>query len=85
MSAGALGLSAAEDGAEWILTVDYDTVFTPDTLRHLLTLMAEHPEADAIAPIQIRREEDYALVTIEDESGRRVNTVRTAPASVPAT
>lgn len=68
---------AAEDGAEWILTVDYDTVFTPDTLRHLLTLMAEHPEADAIAPIQIRREEDYALVTIEDESGRRVNTVRT--------
>lgn len=57
------------DGAEWILTLDYDTVFTVDDLQALIALMAEHPEADAIAPLQARREEDVSLLRVEDESG----------------
>ena len=43
-------------GAEWILTLDYDTVFSAGTVSRLAMLMDTHPEADAIAPIQVKRQ-----------------------------
>lgn len=64
-----------DDGTEWLLCLDYDTVFDIDTIQKLCQLMADYPEADAIAPVQVRREEDYSLVTIEDESGKRRQTL----------
>ena len=41
---------------EWIVTLDYDTVFDGRTFDELCYLMGSHPEADAIAPWQVKRE-----------------------------
>ncbi|MCP4539816.1 MAG: hypothetical protein GY832_21975 [Chloroflexi bacterium] len=57
---------------EYILTMDYDTVFTPETICQLFLLMFRHPEADAIAPLQMKREGGNPMVmrfTKEDEVG----------------
>jgi len=48
-------MEQVEDDADWILTVDYDSFFTLDNVRLLLLEAANHPEADAIAPIQMKR------------------------------
>jgi len=44
----------AEDQADLILTVDYDSIFSPKHLATLIQLMMLHPEIDALAPIQSR-------------------------------
>jgi hypothetical protein len=49
------------DGTEWILTLDYDTVFGIEQVLRLAQLMLEHPEIDALAPIQFKRDENSAL------------------------
>jgi SAM-dependent methyltransferase len=72
-----------EEGAEWLLTIDYDSVFDAETLKELCFLLAEHPEADAIAPLQARREEDCALVRIEDEHGNARNKLRQSELDAP--
>lgn len=41
---------------DWILTVDYDSVFTRKNVEDLIRLAAEHPEADAICPLQAGRD-----------------------------
>ncbi len=51
-----------DDGTEYILTVDYDTWFTKNQVIRLLQLMQENPEADAIIPLQIKRECDFPLI-----------------------
>jgi len=45
----------AAEGCEWLLTFDYDSVFTVDHVTALLRLAAEHPEADAIAALEMAR------------------------------
>ena len=40
---------------EYVITIDYDTVFTPDDVRRLVVLMDAHPEAGAIAAMQVMR------------------------------
>jgi predicted SAM-dependent methyltransferase len=57
-----------QDGTDWILTLDYDTVFNIHHLKALAVLMEEHPEADAIAPIQFKRDEDQVLFRPVDEA-----------------
>ena len=52
-------------GAEWILTLDYDTVFTADDIRRLAMLMDMHPEADAIAPLQSMRGNTNILLQLD--------------------
>ena len=61
---------AIDMGAEWILTFDYDTVFSYEHIDELLHLMATHPEADAIAPWQMKREEHRVMAFFLDEQGR---------------
>ena len=71
-------IKALEEGVEWIIAVDYDTIIMPEDVRELLTLAALHPEADAIVPWQSRRGGDGRyLFTIADASG---NARLTAPA-----
>lgn len=60
---------AIESGAEWILTLDYDTCFTAAQFEQLCRDLAEHPEADAVAPWQVKRETDDPLVWFLDEAG----------------
>lgn len=58
-----------EKGADYILYFDYDSIFPPETLEHLLVLAEMHPEADAIAPVQVKREEDTILAYAPDADG----------------
>lgn len=50
-----------KDGADYIVTIDYDSVFSPAQLHKMCQLIVEHPEYDAIVPVQIKREEDSPL------------------------
>lgn len=40
---------------EYIIAIDYDTVFTPDDVKRLIVLMDKHPHAGAIAAMQAKR------------------------------
>lgn len=60
---------ALKTGADWVLTIDYDSVYTEEQLEHLLALAASRPEVDAIAPIQIGRSLNLPLFTIKGEDG----------------
>ena len=57
-----VALEAIAENTEWLVVMDYDTVFMLDHLKELLWLMAMHPEADAIAPWQVKREGDDKLL-----------------------
>lgn len=64
------GLQALiDDGVEWAIALDYDTLFDHEDVKELLTLAAEYPEADAIVPIQVRRNNDQFLFTMRDPFG----------------
>jgi len=63
---------AIDKHAEYIITLDYDTWFEQEHVMRLLQLMAEHPEADAIVPIQNMRDRGNAMFGIVDGDGKRV-------------
>ncbi len=56
-------------GAEWVCTMDYDTVFTGEVFDELCYLMATNPDVDAIAPWQVKRECADMLTWITDDKG----------------
>lgn len=57
------------EGREWILTIDYDTIFTRAHVEELLRLARDYPEADAIAPIQAGRSRESVLMTVRGTDG----------------
>lgn len=61
----------ANEGADWILTTDYDSIYSADTVATLVRLAATHPEIDAVAAIQMARGRESAkpLMVIKDDSG----------------
>ncbi len=61
---------AEENPPEWVLTLDYDTVFDGYCLDEMCYLMAANPDVDAIAPWQVKREGDDMLTQIAGR-GRR--------------
>lgn len=44
-----------ERGCDWIIAVDYDSMFTSEEVTELLILATRYPEADALIPIQAKR------------------------------
>lgn len=58
-----------EDKPDAILTIDYDSIFEPKHLAHLMQLMMLYPEADALAPIQSSRHLETALFTVKGTEG----------------
>jgi predicted SAM-dependent methyltransferase len=60
-----------DDGSEYIITLDYDTWFQKEHVVKLCQLMVEHPEADAILPVQMHRESHYPLIGVDGPSGQR--------------
>ncbi len=52
------------DGMDYILTIDYDTVYTSQNVQTLIRLMALHPEADAICALQSARGWASILATV---------------------
>lgn len=51
---------------DFILVTDYDTVWERDTPKLLVMLMDEHPEIDAIFPIQLRRGTQEILASADE-------------------
>jgi len=74
-----------EDDADAILAMDYDSVFTPAHLAHLMQLMMLYPEIDALAPIQSSRHIKSALFTIKDAEGSENEPLVTRDRFVPDT
>lgn len=64
-------LSRESQRAEWVLTVDYDTIFDVTTVQRLAMLADLYPEADAIAPLQVKREEASPLLSLGREATLR--------------
>lgn len=58
---------ALKEDPEYILTVDYDTVFTKDDVRTLMMLMMINPGIDALAPIQASRTKSTPLMTVKKD------------------
>lgn len=59
-----------DSGADIILTIDYDTAFTRADVEGVLRLMAMHPEASAIVPVQRGRGEFPVLMSMKTLTGQ---------------
>lgn len=46
---------ACSDGLDWVITLDYDSMFTADHVERLISVMADSPYIDALAALQVRR------------------------------
>ena len=64
-----------KEGKEWVLTVDYDTLYQREDVEALLRLAIENPDVDAIAPVQASRTRAYPLMTIRGPDGRNLSEV----------
>lgn len=60
----------ATEAPEYILTMDYDSVFTRNDVESLLYAAMTYPDADAIAPIQVARSRANPLFTVFDDAGQ---------------
>jgi len=49
-------------GIEWVVTLDYDSIFDAGHVQALLSALARDPKIDAIAALQKRRGSDRALL-----------------------
>ncbi len=67
---------AITSGAKYILTIDYDTIFTPDNVRELYRLMIDNPQVDAVMGMQVGRDRESVLLTIKGENGRNLAEVK---------
>lgn len=67
-----------ERKAEYILTVDYDTVFIRDDVIELYRLMQAHEDIDAICAMQIKRTGDGPLFLMLDANGKMRGEFNTA-------
>lgn len=54
---------ALDKGLDWILSIDSDSLFTSEHVRHLMDVFAQHPEIDALAALQCRRGSPFPLLT----------------------
>src|SRR4029077_15054681 len=68
----------AEDNPDLILTIDYDSVFTPGHLARMIQTMMLYPEIDALAPIQSSRHHETTLFTVAADDGNAAAIPRTA-------
>ena len=55
--------SAVDDDLDWILTIDFDSLFNTNMLSTLMNEFGQHPEADAMAALQSRRGTPFPLMT----------------------
>jgi len=66
------------EGYDYIITLDYDSWFTPQHVMVLAQLMLHSQlmfgeEADAIIPVQIMREHRHPMFTVHGPDGRRLS------------
>ena len=71
--------------AEFIITLDYDSIFNRAQVQRLCQLIVEHKDVDAIVPVQVRRENDYSMFRIQNEKGEGLTRVDKAIFETPLT
>lgn len=67
---------AVKYGIDYAITVDYDSIFTRRDVLTLISLMTEHPDVDAIVPVQVRREDNSSMFTIRGDDGELLREVK---------
>lgn len=61
---------------EWILTLDYDTIFSRDQILSLLDIVRRRPNVDALAPLQTARHHPRPMFTLKHpETGEVIQRV----------
>lgn len=63
---------AVEEGCDWVLALDYDSMITPQLLGNLLQTFGSNAHIDALAAMQMRRGQDYPLMTIAGKTEAEV-------------
>lgn len=58
------------DGVEYILTVDYDSIFDENDIVRLWQVMEANPEVSVLCPVQIQRDHARALASMVGPDGR---------------
>lgn len=66
---------AIADGAEYLLTTDYDSLFTASDVDELLWLAQQNPDAGAICAMQMGRDRTTLLMSKADETGKNVSRI----------
>lgn len=61
--------TALKKGADYIITIDYDSVFERKHIHRMCQLAIENDDVDVIVPVQVRRENDYSMFTMRDGNG----------------
>lgn len=62
-----------KDNLDWILTIDYDTMFTAEHLDRLMYTFGKRPDIDALAALQCRRAKDTPLCTVKGEKEKLID------------
>ena len=70
--------SCVDQGLDWLLSLDYDAIFTPDQLNRLMRDFNSATDADAMGALQVRRstsgtDSACALASVAGESKRQVS------------
>lgn len=61
------------DGIDWVLCIDYDSLFTPKQLDRLLGTFGANPHIDALAALQPKRNDGTPLMSIKGSKGVTVD------------
>lgn len=65
--------TGVKEAADYIITLDYDSVFKPADVATLIYLAESYPEADAIAPMQQARGWERPLMNVNGTDGKPVS------------
>ncbi len=57
---------------DWVLCIDYDTMFTAKHIDSLFGHLGQNPQIDAVAALQAHRGKEYPLMTIKGLAGCEV-------------
>lgn len=63
--------SCVRDEVDWIITLDYDTMFSAQDLDLMFGTLGRHPSIDALAALQRKRNSESMLLSLnKDEAGK---------------
>lgn len=68
--------AALAEGAEWILALDYDSVFGADVVQDLLATALAHPHVDALVPLEMSRISGVPLMTVPGPDGKAMGEIQ---------
>ncbi len=60
----------ADPKCEYVLTMDFDTIFSPSDILELVRLMNACPDVDAVFPLQAKRGCEQSLFNVLDNNGK---------------